>query len=380
MCADSGGAGLRPSFSPERTIAEGDMDYILNFRDVDKDSLPQVGGKNASLGEMIKAGIRVPPGFAVTTESYLNFITETGIKDKILERLSGLNPEDVDALNKTSAAVQELIKTAPMPASVKEAIGEGYAKLCDNCLVDVVPVAVRSSATAEDLPTASFAGQQDTFLWIEGPDRVIDRVQRCWASLFTARAIAYREKNDFPHDKVLISVGIQKMVNSKAAGVMFTLNPTNGDPSKVVIEGSWGLGETVVSGEVNPDKFVVDKVVREVNERTISTKHIECFFDLEKDEVVHAEVEQEMQCTCCLEDTEIAELVDTAKVIESHYGKAMDIEWAIDKDLSFPENVFIVQARPETVWNQRRKGSVIGKKTGYQLLMEQAMKRIKLPE
>ena len=356
------------------------MDYILNFKDVDKDSLPQVGGKNASLGEMIKAGIRVPPGFAVTTDSYLNFITETGIKDKIMERLSGLNPEDVDALNETSHAVQELIKGVPMPVSVKEAIEKGYAKLCDKCLADVVPVAVRSSATAEDLPTASFAGQQDTFLWVEGPDRVIDRVQSCWASLFTPRAIAYREKNDFPHEKVLISVGIQKMVNAKAAGVMFTLNPTNGDPSKVVIEGSWGLGETVVSGEVNPDKFVVDKVVREVNERTISTKHIECFFDLEKDEVVHAEVDQEMQCQCCLEDREIAALVDTAKVIESHYGKAMDIEWAIDKDPSFPENVFIVQARPETVWNQRRKESVIGNKSGYQLLMEQAMKRIKLPE
>jgi pyruvate,water dikinase len=356
------------------------MDYILDFSDVDKDSLPRVGGKNASLGEMIRAGIRVPPGFAVTTDSYLGFVTETGIQDKIMERLSGLNTEDMDALDKASSDVQELIKGVPVPAPVQEAIEGGYATLCDHCLVEVIPVAVRSSATAEDLPTASFAGQQDTFLWVEGSDRVIDRVQSCWASLFTPRAIAYRENNDFPHDKVLISVGIQKMVNSKAAGVMFTLNPTNGDPSKVVIEGSWGLGETVVSGEVNPDKFVVDKVVREVNERTISTKHIECFFDLEKDEVVHAEVDQEMQCTCCLEDNEIAELVDTAKVIESHYGKAMDIEWAIDKDLSFPENVFIVQARPETVWSQRRKGSVIGKKTGYQLLMEQAMKRIKLPE
>ncbi len=356
------------------------MDYILDFRDVDKDSLPRVGGKNASLGEMIRAGIRVPPGFAVTTDSYQHFITETGIKESLMKCLSGLNPKDVDALNDASRAVQQLISDAPMPASVREAIAKGYAGLCDTCLMQVVPVAVRSSATAEDLPTASFAGQQDTFLWVEGPDRVIDRVQNCWASLFTPRAIAYRENNDFPHDRVLISVGIQKMVNSRAAGVMFTLNPTNGDPSKVVIEGSWGLGETVVSGEVNPDKFVVDKVVREVNERTISTKHIECLFDIDKNEVVHAEVDQEMQCTCCLEDDEIAELVDTAKVIESHYGKAMDIEWAIDKDLSFPENVFIVQARPETVWSQRRKGSLIGKKTGYQLLMEQAMKRIKLPE
>ena len=355
------------------------MDYILPFEDVDKDALAQVGGKNASLGEMIRAGIRVPPGFAVTTASYLNFITETGISGRIMARLSGLNPGDVDALNDASDAVQALINGAPMPGPVIGAIKEGYAGLCDLCHGNAVPVAVRSSATAEDLPTASFAGQQDTFLWVEGAKRVIDRVQRCWASLFTPRAIAYRAKNEFPHEKVLISVGIQKMVNAKAAGVMFTLNPTNGDPSKVGIEGSWGLGETVVSGEVNPDKFVVDKVVREVNERTISTKHIECFFDMEKDEVVHAGVDPEMQCQSCLEDREIMWLLDTAKIIELHYGRAMDIEWAIDKDLAFPENIFIVQARPETVWSQRRKESVIGKKSGYQLLMEQAMKRIKLP-
>ena len=161
-------------------------------------------------------------------------------------------------------------------------------------------------------------------------------------------------KNDFPHDKVLISVGVQKMVNSKAAGVMFTLNPTNGDISKVVIEGSWGLGETVVSGSVNPDKFVVDKVMLEINERTISTKHIECVYDLEKGQVVNADIDSEMQCTCCLEDQEIKELVKTAKIIESHYGWAMDIEWAIDKDFTFPKNIFIVQARPETVWSQRQ--------------------------
>jgi len=355
------------------------MDYILRFEDVDKDALAQVGGKNASLGEMIKAGIRVPPGFAVTTASYLNFVTDTGINDKIMERLSGLNPENVDALDAASHDVREWIQGAPMPEPVIKAIEAGYAGLCNLCGSETVPVAVRSSATAEDLPTASFAGQQDTYLWVEGPERIINRVQRCWASLFTSRAIAYRVKNQFPHEKVLISVGIQKMVNAKAAGVMFTLNPTNGDPSKVVIEGSWGLGETVVSGEVNPDKFVVDKVVKEVNERTISTKHIECFFDLEKDEVIHAEVDQEKQCQCCLEDGELMSLVDTAKIIESHYGRAMDIEWAIDKDLSFPENVFIVQARPETVWSQRQKESVFGKKSGYQLLMEQAMKRIKIP-
>lgn len=355
------------------------MDYILNFERLDKDSLPIVGGKNASLGEMIKADIRVPPGFAVTTDSYLLFITDAGIKDKIIEIVSDLDPDDVAALNKASADVQELIKQTAMPEPVAQAITEGYSQLCSKCAVELIPVAVRSSATAEDLPTASFAGQQDTYLWIQGADQVIANVQNCWASLYTPRAIAYRIKNDFPHEKVLISVGVQKMVNSKAAGVMFTINPTDGDISKVVIEGSWGLGETVVSGSVNPDKFVVDKVMLEINERTISTKHIECVYDLEQGKVVDADVAEDVQCACCLADDEIKALVHSAKNIEKHYGRPMDIEWAIDKDIGFPENMFIVQARPETVWSQRKTESVIGGKTGLQLLKEQAMKRIKLP-
>jgi pyruvate,water dikinase len=245
--------------------------------------------------------------------------------------------------------------------------------------MEMIPVAVRSSATAEDLPTASFAGQQDTYLWITGAEQVIQNVRKCWASLFTPRAIAYRIKNNFEHEKVFISVGVQKMVNSKAAGVLFTLNPTDGDISKVIIEGSWGLGETVVSGSVNPDKFVVDKVMLEINERSISTKHIECVYDVDKGEVVNADVDDDKQCKCCMEDREIKLLVKIAKQIEAHYGRAMDIEWAIDKDFSFPDNVFIVQARPETVWSQREVKSKIGSKTGRQLLMEQAMKRIKIP-
>ena len=355
------------------------MDYILDFEKLDKNSLPIVGGKNASLGEMIKAEIRVPPGFAVTTDSYLLFITAAGIKDKIIEYVSDLDPDDVAALNQASADVQQLIKQTTIPEPVVKAIADGYSQLCSKCAVEIIPVAVRSSATAEDLPTASFAGQQDTYLWIQGADQVIAHVQNCWASLYTPRAIAYRIKNEFPHEKVLISVGIQKMVNSKAAGVMFTLNPTDGDISKVVIEGSWGLGETVVSGSVNPDKFVVDKVMLEINERTISTKHIECVYDLEQGKVIDADVAEDIQCTCCLADDEIKALVRAAKNIENHYGRPMDIEWAIDKDLSFPENVFIVQARPETVWSQRKTESVIAGKSGLQLLKEQAMKRIKLP-
>ena len=354
------------------------MGYTLDFEELNKNSLQMVGGKNASLGEMISAGIYVPPGFAVTTDSYLRFITDTGIKDTIFTILAGLGVDDVEAINNASAEVQGLINNAPMSGNVREAIEEGYARLCTKCVVEKVPVAVRSSATAEDLPTASFAGQQDTYLWVEGIEKVINSVQQCWASLFTPRAISYRIKNDFSHEKVLISVGVQKMVNSRTAGVMFTINPTDGDPSKVVIEGSWGLGETVVSGSVNPDKFVVDKVVIETSEKTVSTKHIQCVYDPKMGKVVNADVEPDMQSQCCMEDYEIKELVTIAKEIEKHYGRAMDIEWAIDKDFSFPESVFIVQARPETVWSQRKKESVIGKKSGYQLLMEQAMKRIKI--
>ena len=160
---------------------------------------------------------------------------------------------------------------------------------------------------------------------------------------------------------------------------MFTLNPTDGDISKVVIEGSWGLGETVVSGSVNPDKFVVDKIVMETSDKTISTKHIECIFDPDTGGVIDADVADDRQCRCCLEDREVKELVKMAKNIEKHYGRPMDIEWSIDQDLKFPKNIFIVQARPETVWSQKKAKSVIGKKSGYQLLMEQAMKRIKIP-
>jgi len=355
------------------------MDYILNFELLDKNSLPTVGGKNASLGEMIKSGVRVPPGFAVTTDSFLSFITETGIRDNIMDILSKVRTGEFSSLDEASEEIQNIIIKTNMNDEVKAAIRKGYSELCGKCDLENVPVAVRSSATAEDLPNASFAGQQDTYLWVVGEDHIIDSVRRCWASLYTPRAIDYRNKNNFPHEKVLISVGVQKMVNSRTAGVMFTLNPTNGDPSKVVIEGSWGLGETVVSGSVNPDKFVVDKVTQEINEKTISMKHIMCVHDVECGEVKDVDVETDMQKSCCLKDTEIRNLMEIAKNIEKHYGRPMDIEWAIDQDFTFPESVFIVQARPETVWSQRKKAPLIGKKTGYQLLMAQAMKRIKIP-
>lgn len=348
------------------------MAYVLDFQQVSKSFLPLVGGKCASLGEMLRAGIRVPPGFAVTTEGYLEFLTRAGLQDRICDLLALVNPNDVAALDEASAKIRRWIDDASMPAAIAETIRENYARLCEACHVEVLPVAVRSSATAEDLPTASFAGQQDTYLWVRGIDQVIRRIQNCWASLFTSRAISYRVKMDCPHEKVLMSVGVQKMVNARAAGVMFTLNPLNGDPSKVVIEGSWGLGETVVSGAVTPDRFAVDKVIFEINERTISPKTVECVYDGASG-VMHRDIPPDRQNTQCMEDREIIELVKVAKRIEDHYGCPQDIEWAIDQDYSFPENIFIVQSRPETVWSQRRVEPLLGMKSGFELLMEKAM-------
>ncbi|MFQ6678408.1 MAG: PEP/pyruvate-binding domain-containing protein [Fidelibacterota bacterium] len=354
------------------------MKPIINFKSIDKGFLNMVGGKNASLGEMIKAGIRVPQGFAVTTESYLHFITKYGIIDKIYSMLSNVDVDDIKALDIASQKIRASIVRTPMSSETQTSIWKGYEELGREYHDRNIPVAVRSSATAEDLPTASFAGQQDTYLWTIGIAQVLANVKRCWASLFTSRAISYRIKNGFSHEDVLISVGIQKMVSSKTSGVMFTLNPSNGDPSKVVIEGSWGFGETVVGGYVNPDKFVVDKVTQEINERKISQKHIECVYDPDLDEVVQTDVKDELQLERCLRDEEIRELVRVAKIIEKHYGYPQDIEWSIDKDLSFPENVFIVQSRPETVWSQKKKKPILGGKSSYQIMIDRGLKRIKI--
>ena len=347
------------------------MAYVLGFEQVDKSSVPIVGGKNANLGEMLKSGIRVPPGFAITTESYLEFIASSGIADEIQNILAHVHPESVPSLDHSSEQIEKLILQAEMPLAIRQAIATNYENLCDRCLLDDLPVAVRSSATAEDLPNASFAGQQDSYLWVRGLDQVIQMTQKCWASLFTARAMGYRIKMNFPHAKVLISVGVQKMVNSRTSGVMFTLNPLDGDPSRVVIEGSWGFGEAVVSGAVTPDKFVVDKSRFEIIERAISAKTIECIFQPGKG-VAHVDVEAARQNQPCLNDQELIELVHIATRIEEHYGRPMDIEWAIDHALPFPENVFIVQSRPETVWSYKPKESILGNKSDFEWRMEKA--------
>ena len=330
-------------------------ELVLWFDDVRNTDVPLVGGKNASLGEMINAGLPVPPGFAITAYSYERYIQEKKIAEQIYKIIKDTvtNPNDPKQYDAASKKIRELIEKTPMPKEIEDAIRTAYKELNQRLELKDILVAVRSSATAEDLPDASFAGQQETFLNTKGADDLIDKVIKCWSSLFTPRAIFYRNEKGFPHEKVLISVGVQKMVNSGCAGVMFTINPVTGNRDEIVIEGNYGLGETVVSGAVNPDDFVVDKGTLNIKERRIARKTVEYIRDPKTGKTVHLDIPEDRQKTTCMTDQEILTLAELAKRIESHYGKAMDIEWAIDQDLSYPQNVFIVQARPETVWSSK---------------------------
>jgi pyruvate,water dikinase len=344
---------------------------VIWFENLRKEDVPIVGGKNASLGEMISASMPVPPGFAITAFAYEKFIEETRIAQKIYEIIKETvtdtnDPKQYDAASKK---IRELIEKTQMPKTIEEAIRSAYKELNKRLNLKDTFVAVRSSATAEDLPDASFAGQQETFLNTKGIDDLLDKTRKCWSSLFTPRAIFYRNEKGFPHEKVFISVGVQKMVNSRAAGVMFTINPVTGDREEIMIEGNYGLGETVVSGIVNPDDFLLDKKTLNIKSRRIANKTIMYLRDPATGKTVHLDVPEAKRKEFCISEDEVMRLGQHAKLIEEHYGKPMDIEWAIDQDLPFPKNMFIVQARPETVWSGKTMETASGeeKKTGEQL-------------
>jgi pyruvate,water dikinase len=336
-------------------LSETNQALVLWFETLRNTDVPIVGGKNASLGEMINAGMPVPPGFAVTAYAYEKFITETEIAKKIYQIINETvtDPNDPKQYDTASKKIRTLIEKTPMPPKIASSIKAAYKELNKRSNLKATFVAVRSSATAEDLPDASFAGQQETYLNVRGPDELLEKVVKCWSSLFTPRAIFYRNEKGFAHGKVFISVGVQKMVNSRAAGVMFTINPVTGETDEIVIEGNYGLGETVVSGVVNPDDFVVDKNTLKIEERRIARKTVQYIRDPKTGKTVHLDVPAEKQKETCVSDEEIIHLAKLANLIEAHYKKAMDIEWAIDKDLSFPTNIFVVQARPETVWSAK---------------------------
>jgi len=351
-------------------VAVGAKKDILWFDEFGIESLSQVGGKNASLGEMYREltskGIRIPNGFAITAKAYWHFLRSAGILDKLKEALAGLDKSNIRDLNERGTKARELILGARMPDDLWQEIKAGYDKLCEQYGPNA-DVAVRSSATAEDLPTTSFAGQMESYLNVQGYDELHDACLKCYASLFTDRAISYRIDNHFDHFKVALSIGVMKMVRSDLAcsGVIFTLDTETGFRDVVFITGSYGLGENIVKGAVNPDEFYVFKPTlkkgfKSLIKKTIGDKQIKMIYgkDGGNEKTLNIDVSMEDQKRFCLSDDEVLTLAKYALTIEDHYSekagksKPMDIEWAKDGERN---ELFIVQARPETVQSQKSR-------------------------
>ena len=321
---------------------------VLRFGEIGRDDVAAAGGKGASLGELLRAGIRVPDGFMVTTAAFREAIG--ALADEIGHRIAALDPADAARLATVTAEIRELVESAPPPAAVSDAIVTGYEGLCGEAGQSDLPVAVRSSATSEDSAEASFAGLQDTYLWVTGAQSVLDHVRRCWASLYSVESVTYRLRRGIPETDLAMAVVVQQMVGSRSSGVMFTRSPQTGDRSVVAIDASWGLGSAVVSGDVTPDSFVVSKVTGEIARRTIAAKTRWHQPDPSGRGVVETDVPTQLQDVPAISDDEIAELVAIARTVEAHYGCPQDIEWAVSRTAPPGENVFLLQSRPETVW------------------------------
>lgn len=326
--------------------------YVLWFDELRRADVGLVGGKSSSLGELTSSvDVPVPYGYATTANAYRYFMEKTGQNKKIHKMLQELQDvEDSVELHEVCTKIRESICSATMPEDLAEQIGKAYEELAEKVGEKNPFVAVRSSATAEDLPDASFAGQQDTYLNVTGRDMVIRKVKECYASTFTDRAVYYRAKKNFDHENVSLSAAVQMMADAKAAGVMFTVNLATGADDSIMIEGSWGLGEYIVQGTVTPDNFVVDKDSLTITSRRINEKSIE-LIRKEGGDVEERKVEPERAKAQVISDEQIAQLADYAKRIEKHYGCYMDMEWAVDHK----DRLWILQARPETVWSKKNK-------------------------
>lgn len=321
------------------------MKSVVWFAEVGKKDIPIVGGKGANLGEMTQINLPVPPGFIVTAEAYYNFLRSSKLDKKIGRLLSHVDPEDSKKLNSLSKEIEDDILKASMPESLAAEIRNAYSKLENGTEPPIV--AVRSSATAEDLPDASFAGQQATFLNIQGPANVVKAVQKCWASLFEPRAIYYRTINKFDHMKVGIAVPVQKMVHSDKSGIMFGADPVTSDLSKIIIDGGWGLGEALVLGSVDPDHYVVSKEPFKIVSKDISTQAWKIVRNPQGGDK-HVTVPKDEQKIQKLTDEEIMTLANLAKKLEEHYGAPQDSEFAIEDG-----KVYLVQTRPITTLKKK---------------------------
>jgi pyruvate,water dikinase len=332
---------------------------ILMLEEIRKEDIPSVGGKGASLGEMASIGLPVPKAFVVTAQAFRRFLIETNLEDRLFSTFTDLDVEENEALEAAANAARELVLQAPMPSKIANDIREMYRRLSPEPMI----VAVRSSATAEDLPDASFAGQQETYLNIRGEDDLIEAVQKCWASLYGARAIYYRAKQGFDDHSVNIAVVVQQLIHSEKAGVMFTSHPVTGEPM-TIIEGSWGLGEAVVSGTVSPDNYVWDKRAEKVVDRLIARKLVEIVPDGAKG-TMEVEVSPSRREAQVLSDDEIRRLATFGQIAEDHYGVPQDVEWAIVGD-----DLFILQSRPITTIGMAREAAPAGKTDETKVLVQ----------
>jgi len=325
---------------------------MLWFDEIGKEDVPLVGGKSASLGEMTsKTKVPIPYGFALTAEAYRLFLRKNGLDRKIADALKPLlDPNDTVTLQKVGAQIRKMINSAPVPKELEKVIVDAYHELASREKVKNPFVAIRSSATAEDLPDASFAGQQETYLNISGASQVVEKVRECFASLFTDRAIFYRVQKGFDHLSIALSAIVQMMCYSESSGVIFTIDPTNGDDSVVMIEANYGLGEYVVQGRVTPDDYYVDKKTLRITRKNIPTKTVMLVQKPEggtEDKPVPDALKNRQVIT----DDEVIDLAKYALTIEQHYGRPMDIEWGLDKQTG---KLLILQARPETVWSLKK--------------------------
>jgi pyruvate, water dikinase len=312
------------------------------------------GSKMGRLAELHRIGVEVPPGFAITVDAYRRHCAESGLDPALDELIGGLGAEPSDAaVDAASARIRDLVEATPMSAALAAEITEAYEELCLRCTDVNVPTAVRSSATGEDAADASFAGIFDSYLGVSGTPRVLDAVRRCWASLFTGRALAYRLRKGISHHDMPIAVGVIELVHARASGVAFSVHPVTGKPDRVVIETSWGWGEAIVQGLVDPDHVEVGKADGRVLRYDVAHKTVVSAFDFAEGRVTEIEMPARLADRRVLDDEQIAAVVDAVTAIERHYGYPVDVEWVISRHRRAGDPVCIVQTRPVTVAAER---------------------------
>ena len=318
------------------------MTYVLRFDEVGKDNIPQVGGKGANLGEMVGAGLPVPPGFCITAQAYQDFLTESGLHEPIDEILADMQPDDMEDVKVRSEKIRDLITNSPMPSAIEQKITDAYLELSKELEQPELPVAVRSSATAEDLPGASFAGQQDTYLNIRGVPSLLEHSRLCWASLWSHPAVTYRHEQGFEHDKVFLCIAVQAMIDADVAGILFTANPVNGNRDEALLNASWGLGEAVVSGMVTPDTITVRRSEARILDYAIGSKEMAIHY-ADGGGIVETDTTEDQRSQQALSDERVLELAEIGENIEEHYGSPQDIEWALRGG-----KWYVLQSRPIT--------------------------------